>query len=143
MGFRLVTRIAPEIKDPAVIATLARGFLRAVVAVNRIEMQMARAKGRPFPLLYESGVRYEREKSRGYEDFADAQTVLRRASKGMGSDCEDLCAYRIAELQEQGELGADFRIYWRKPRRDGSMMMHVEVRRQDGSIEDPSRFLGL
>lgn len=143
MGFRLVTRVSPRIKDPRVIAELARGFLRGVVACNRVEMRLAKARGRPIPPLYRSGVVYRREPRRSrFDRFDDVEIVLQR---GHG-DCEDLAAWRIAELQEAGEEDADFRIYWRRPRADGRMTMHVEVRRgQRGNyeIEDPSRFLGL
>jgi hypothetical protein len=138
MGFNLRTIIAPTVRDPRLLAELARGFLRGVVAANRAEMRAAVSRGRPFPRLYESGVRYEREPwSPRIEEFADVATVLRR---GWG-DCDDLCAWRVAELQELGEA-ADIRLYWRRNKR-GQFTMHVQVRRANGDIEDPSRFLGL
>lgn len=136
MGFTLVTRVGPATRSKRVIAALAQGFLRGVVASNQVTIREMRRKGRTIPPLYESGVVYRREPPWKHEEFADILTVLRR---GWG-DCDDLCAYRVAELRESGEdPKADIRIYWR-PR---SNVMHVEVRRGDGRIEDPSRFLGL
>jgi hypothetical protein len=138
MGFKLRTVVAPSCRDGRVLAELARGFLRAVVAANRVEFRMAAARGRPFPSLYASGIRYDREPWTGrFEEFADAATMLRR---GWG-DCDDLAAYRVAELQEAGEA-ADVRIYWRRNRK-GALTMHIQVRRANGDIEDPSRYLGL
>lgn len=156
MGFRLVANIATGTRDLRTVAMFAIPLLRIVVASNRLEMRRARKRGKPYPPLYESGVVYQREPWSGrVEEFADCRTVLRR---GWG-DCDDLCAYRLAELLEAGERparpcsrhvtaepgctacvsGADIRVYWRGPGKP----MHVEVRRASGAIEDPSRFLGL
>jgi hypothetical protein len=156
MGFRLLTKIATHTNDQRVVAMFAIPLLRIVAASNRLEMRSARKKGKPYPPLYKSGIVYCREPWSGrIEEFADCRTVLRR---GWG-DCDDLCAYRLAELLEAGERaarpcarhvsaephckqcvpGADIRIYWRGPGKP----MHVEVRRASGAIEDPSRFLGL
>ncbi len=173
MGFVLVTRVGCASRDPRVLAVLALGFLRGVVASNRVLFREAKRRGKTFPLLYKSGVEYEREPWTDHEEFADAATVLRR---GWG-DCDDLAAWRAAELQEMGEC-ADVHIYWRpRNKRTGQLTMHVEVRRGSvcpnckmkqatgaptkarpnlavckscnsqvvpyGLIEDPSRFLGL
>lgn len=137
MGFTLVTTVGRGTNDPRIMAALCMAFLRGVVACNRVIIREAKDRGRPVPSIYNAGVRYEREPWSDHEEFADLLTVLRR---GWG-DCDDLCAWRVAELLEQGEK-ASCRIYWR-PRRNGERMMHCQVRRGDGSIEDPSRFLGL
>lgn len=159
-GFVLVTRVGACTSSPLVLAHLARGFLRGVVANNRLCIRYRKAHGRPIPPLYRSGVVYEREPWAGkYEEFADMLTVLRR---GWG-DCDDLAAWRVAELREQGE-NATIRIYWRKRRAPGDrspLTMHVQVRRGPGAVpggkavktaagdksigpvEDPSRYLGL
>lgn len=139
MGFTMVTRVGPATRNKRVIAVLAQTFLRAVVMSNMVTIREAKLQGKHIPSLYKSGVVYRREplrRGKQYEEFADILTTLRR---GWG-DCDDLCAWRVAELRVTGEdPKADIRIYWR-PR---SNVMHVEVRRGDGSIEDPSRFLGL
>ncbi len=143
MGFRLVTNVGVGTRDGKTLALLCRGFLRGVVACNRVSIRSAKRKGKPLPSLYESGVRYEREPwPPGVEEFADIVTILKR---GWG-DCDDLCAARVAELQEQGEP-ADCRIYWRRKctcgawedgsgkcpacgrTPEGPLKMHCEVRR--------------
>lgn len=101
-------------------------------------MREAKRRGRPIPPLYRSRVQFQPEPG-PHEEFADVITVLRR---GWG-DCDDLVAWRVAELQEAGEA-ADVRIYWRKPKTPGGeIRMHAQVRRANGKIEDPSRFLGM
>lgn len=110
MGFRLVTNVGVGTRDGKTLALLVQGFLRGVVACNRVTIRNAKAKGRPLPRLYASGVAYDREPwPKGVEEFADIVTILER---GWG-DCDDLCAWRVAELQETGEP-ADVRIYWRR-----------------------------
>jgi len=148
MAFRLVTRVGTLSEDPRVLAALARGFLQGVVASNRVTMREAKRRGKPIPPLYQSGVEYRPERG-PFEEFADVLTVLRR---GWG-DCDDLVAWRIAELEEQG-IRAGARIYWRTKR--PPFRMHAEVRHAPhcrcslchgrypkGRVEDPSRFIGL
>ena len=140
MAFRLVTTVGQCTRDPKVLATLAQAFLRGVVLSNQVLIRERKKLGKPIPPLYKSGVRYEREPWDHVEEFADILTVLRR---GWG-DCDDLAAWRVAELRESGETGADIRIYWRPKKKPNSpLMMHVQVRRANGAVEDPSRFLGL
>ena len=126
MGFILKTRVGCVTRNPRVLAALAQGFLRGVVASNRVTMQEAKRQGKRFPKLYQSGVRYEREPWAGeYEEFADCLTVLHR----QWGDCDDLAAWRVAELQEAGEP-ADIHLYWRpREKTGGQLVMHVEVRR--------------
>lgn len=124
MGFVLVTRVGMQTRSGRVLACLAQGFLAGVVASNRVTLRDARRRGAAIPPLYQSGVEYDREPWAGlFEEFADITTVLER---GWG-DCDDLCAWRTAELLEQGEP-ASCRIYWR-PQKSGQLMMHVQVRR--------------
>lgn len=137
--FQLVTTVGRCTKDSRVLAELAQIFLRAVVASNRVLIRERKARGRPIPALYSARIRYKREPWDNVEEFADILTVLRR---GWG-DCDDLGAWRVAELQEAGEEGADIRVYWREKIPGRPRTMHVQVRRADGTIEDPSRYLGL
>lgn len=152
MSFRLVTRVGSLTRGSRELATLAQAFLRAVVLSNQLTMRHATRRGSPIPPLYDSGVLYEREPG-PYEEFADVLTVLRR---GWG-DCDDLVAWRCAELREQGHAGADVLIYWR-PRKSlrAPARMHAQVRHEPkctcefcrgrfpkGRIEDPSRYLGM
>jgi len=93
--------------------------------------------------LYDSGVVYQPEFST--EEWQDIPTTLAR---GFG-DCEDLAAYRVAELRSQG-VAANPHIRWRKI--GGSYRFHALVKWPDtirngvkvkGRIEDPSRRLGM
>lgn len=90
------------------------------------------------PPLYDADVVFGREPwAPRVDEFAHCLQVIGR---GWG-DCDDLCAYRVAELREQGEP-AGIRVYWREPR-GGSQLFHAQVRRGDGSVEDPARMLGM
>lgn len=82
--------------------------------------------------LYKSGVRYAREPL-GSEVW---QTALETLEKGFG-DCEDLVAWRCAELRCAGEDATPYV----KDVRPG--LRHCLVRRANGALEDPSRALGM
>lgn len=91
-------------------------------------------EGGGFPPLYSSGVRYRPERGRNH--WATPSEVMARRV----GDCEDLAAWRIAELRRSGEdPRATFVI--RSSGRPG--LWHIVVRRGDGSLEDPSAVLGM
>lgn len=86
---------------------------------------------RPLPPLYSSGVRYRPEPNLGqYECFDDPWTVYQRRH----GDCDDLVAWRVAELLAAGER-ATVQVVRRGHK------MHVRVRRANDQIEDPSKLL--
>jgi hypothetical protein len=93
-------------------------------------MNMVLLAGGSIPPLYKAGVRYRRERP---DRWDTADTVRAR---GYG-DCEDLAAWRAAELRNAGE-DAHADVYQVAPRK-----WHAIVRRADGTIEDPSRRLGM
>jgi len=107
--------------------------LEGLVLLGVAEMNAYHTQGDPFPPLYESGVVYERE--HGTERWLTPSQVL-----GLGrADCEDLASYRAAEMRTSGEdPGAMARVI-----RSGPRTWHAIVERSDGSIEDPSRVLGM
>lgn len=95
-----------------------------------------------------------------YESIVSIPTIIRR---GWG-DCAHLAAWRVAECwRDDGERVAHCKVYWRlfcpicratvemgqrvcasghrfpRPNR----MFHAEVRKRDGSVEDPSRLMGM
>lgn len=86
------------------------------------------------PSLYESGVRYERE-ALGRESWQTLPDLL--ATKR--GDCEDLAAALAAELQVTG-VDPDA-VACATHVRPG--LWHIRVRRGDGTMEDPSRVLGM
>src|SRR5262245_56214121 len=88
--------------------------------------------GPSIPPLYSSGVRYKNEPRDVWKHAAD---VLHDGN----GDCEDLAAYRAAELRVSGEdPGASVCTYQSGPKR-----YHAVVKRGDGTLEDPSRVLGM
>lgn len=125
---------APAIVRVELADGLTPGALRALLRAL-VETNMDQLRRHPrMPQLYGSGVRYQRE---GRERFSDAAATLRR---GYG-DCEDLAAWRVAELRNAGE---DARPAFRlRTFVGGPPLYHVLVARGDGRIEDPSRRLGM
>lgn len=108
-------------------------LLDALVAVDRLWLQMYPEA----PWLYESGVRYV------YKDPIEAaawQDIPNTLDKGFG-DCKDFAAWRVAELLERVGVDATPAIQWRLV--DGSWRLHALVRLSDGSLEDPSKLLGM
>src|SRR5262249_46365453 len=100
--------------------------LEDLINENRGQMRHGR-----IPPLYHAGVHYERE-PQGEENWQTAWGVIKSGS----GDCEDLAAWRIAELREQGEMA-------RPALKHSYVGWHVLVRRGNGTIEDPSRRLGM
>jgi len=124
-------RVTIEVaNDPELLEAL----LEAVTGINAtILSRGAEVLGAELPLLYDAGVRYQRE-PRGREEW---QTVLGNLRRRRG-DCEDLATHRAAEL----------RVYEGEParavvRRTGPRTLHAVVERADGTIEDPSKVLGM
>lgn len=98
------------------------------------------------PLLYEAGVTYKPERRR--EDGSHVseygeewQTIPWVLYRGYG-DCEDLGAWRAAELRVRYGIPANPYIKIRRMP-DGYWRAHVVVRWPDGRIEDPSAKLGM
>lgn len=110
------------------------GLLSLLVVINE---SWLRAHPRA-PKLYESGVRYRRERP-GREDWLTVPSILER---GHG-DCEDLASWRIAELRLTG-IRAHPRITFRRFGPGGRFSLyHITLVYPDGRVEDPSRLLGM
>lgn len=88
------------------------------------------------PPLYKSGVRYRREPI-GEEKWLTIPWVL----KFKHGDCEDLATWRAAELQVR--VGENARPIWSGRVTPRGRVYHIQVMREDGSIEDPSAVLGM
>lgn len=99
------------------------------------------------PALYRAGIPYKREVCRASnvpgacERFLSPLQLMRERGR-LGADCDDLAPWRAAELI-LGRHG---------PRDPGARAVaipspgigwHVVVRRSDGTIEDPSKVLGM
>lgn len=120
----MLVRIVAPAYGPRALQVL----LGVLTDLDAVALQTGR-----FPMLYRSGVRYRREDPAVREEWRTVPEVLAR---GVG-DCEDLACWRAAELCLQGEPACPY-IY-----RTKSGGWHVVVRRGDGSLEDPSRVLGM
>lgn len=93
------------------------------------------------PALYNAGVKYMPERL-GEEHWQDVPTTLARKI----GDCEDLACWRAAELRVRSNINA--RPCYRYKVVDGPnggpiTLYHILVLRPDGSIEDPSKRLGM
>ncbi len=107
-------------------------LFEALIATN-----VAYLRARPqTPGLYASGIRYVEEPP-GEEDWQDIPETLARGT----GDCEDLACWRIAELRVRA--GEHAHPFLKCAARDDGVLYHVAVRRLDGSLEDPSRVLGM
>lgn len=97
-----------------------------------VTLAMHDLRAHRLPPLYSAGVRYRREPP-GQEVW---QLPSQTAERGFG-DCEDLSAWRVAELRLAGEAA---KIVFRK---SGRNLWHALVRRANGDLEDPSAKLGM
>jgi hypothetical protein len=128
-------RVIADIPSDGASGELVMGAARAielVVGINLLIMKRLRV-----PSLYTTDVVYRLEPP-GPEEIANCLQVLGKAPRvnnipGPWGDCDDLVAYRVAELRFRGEKAVP-RIVWRKD----THLYHAQVRRGDGSIEDPS-----
>jgi hypothetical protein len=88
------------------------------------------------PKIYASGVRYEEEPP-GQEDWQDVATTLRM---GVG-DCDDVAPWLAAEKRV---AGIDARPTFKDQQLPGgATLYHILTLNPDGTIEDPSRVLGM
>lgn len=89
------------------------------------------------PPIYQAGVHYEEEPP-GREEWQDIpSTVL----IGNG-DCEDLATWCAAQYVVRQRLQARPTFVWRL-RPSGAYLYHIQTTLPDGSVEDPSRVLGM
>jgi len=111
----------------------ADGLVRALDSLT--DESTAEIETGAYPPLYASGVRYQRE--RGEHWRSPARVVS--GPDAYGADCEDLTAWRVAELRASGaDPDARPALYPTSKR-----SYHAVVVRGDGSIEDPSALLGM
>lgn len=123
-GMEVRIDIPPALGEAALDAALA-----GLQGLAEAELSMVR-----LPPLYQSGVRYQRE-PRGSEHWLLPSQVLGRGA----GDCEDLAAWRAAELRTSGEDPFAQALALRS----GPRTWHAAVIRGDGTIEDPSAVLGM
>lgn len=126
----MLVRIVCPVRVGATRVDSLGALVRIVHDLNR---QFLRHNPRT-PLLYRSGVVYEREPVDVREEFCTIPAVIRQ---GWG-DCDDLAPWRSAELCEVHGVDAWPDVVVIRPG-----LFHIIVRRADGRTEDPSRVLGM
>lgn len=122
----------PLFIPPELSGAMLDCLLPALVCVNKNWL----SKFPDTPALYDSGVRYLAEPE-GEEKWLSIPFNL----LAMAGDCEDLACWRAAELQM---LGENANPIWSAHKTPGDgMLYHIQVRRADGRVEDPSYILGM
>jgi len=117
--------------SPGALEAVAEGL----VLLNMWLFEHAERRGGiELPPLYTTGIVYRREpKGREWwESAADALGVVAERS----GDCEDLAAFRAAELRYYEDVDARVKVI-----RNRRGNYHAIVELPDGSLEDPSRVL--
>ena len=97
----------------------------------RLNQQQIRTGGRFVP-LYRSGVRYRREAGNG-----ERWQTIRQLYRSKRGDCEDLASALCALKREAGQRCRVDLV------RTGPRLLDAIVRFPDGTIEDPSKVLGM
>jgi len=132
--------------DPKQIAFSQAALRAGVMGLMLIDCVWLRTYPQT-PRLYASGCIYKPERRRidvagNILEYGETwQSIPWVLHRGYG-DCEDLGAWRAAELRVKNGIAAtpDVRVR-RLP--SGSWRAHVVVKYPDGSIEDPSAKLGM
>lgn len=117
-----------RIYGPAYQVKALRAMIDAVVDVNCVYLKI-----HDVPPLYRSGVRPSENVA---SERLNTIPALLRARFG---DVDDIAAWRVAELRKSGE-DAQIRIFFSYSP-TGKRLVHVNVRRSDGTLEDPSAIL--
>lgn len=131
IDLRVTTSENPESRD-----RILKILLWALIRLNREYLRMHPRT----PTLYASGVRYIREPE-GWECWPDIGQVLAMG----GGDCEDLAAWRVAELLEHGIPARPAWRYRKVQLPSGTIgtLYHILVYIPGRGFEDPSRALGM
>ncbi len=133
---RFVLRCFDTLDADKKVAIL-HGMLDALILADTLYLQA----NPQTPGVYESNLVYEPEEI-GRDDWRDIPSVLDHK----GGDCEDLACYRVAELRHRNGEAAEAYVTWKlvKSKRYGTFTLyHIRVKRADGTIEDPSKVLGM
>lgn len=112
--------------------------LEGLVRVNVAMLIAAIRAGRPVPPLYDLGIRYKREPvpREWWQTVAD--NIVEKTA-----DCEDLASHLSAQYRVAGMLAGIPFPARAVCIRTGPKSYHAIVRMPDGSIQDPSRVLGM
>lgn len=118
--------------DKAENAGVLRVLVDALVRMNLVHLQTEKRKGNTVPLLYKSGVYYDRT--------LWWEPIPALYQRGYG-DCKSLSAALIAEKQFYDGVTCIPTFRWVE-NLDGSVDYHILVQVGNG-FEDPSKVLGM
>jgi hypothetical protein len=124
---------SPTIVPPELASWVLQPLLDALVVIN----VQARLHGYRIPLLYQSGTRYEAEPEGSEQWLCSPEAYKRRRA-----DCEDLSCWLASDYRSQGQPARAVPIPQRRSV-SGGRLFHVVCDRGNGSLEDPSRILGM
>lgn len=111
---------------------LANSAEAEIMLEGLVRLNQAQLRGSPLPPLYGSGIRYQREAGTG-----ERWQSIRQLYQSRRGDCEDLAAALCAQKRAQG-IPCRVDLV-----RTGPRLLHAIVRYPDGTIEDPSKALGM
>ncbi len=106
--------------------------LEALIAANVGYLE----SGAHVPSLYHAGIRYTPD-VQGDEKWKDIARVIGTRA----GNCKEFAAWRVAELRFRGDPLA--RCVVTVTPLPQYTLFHITVRRGDGTLEDPSRALGM
>ena len=122
--------------SPAEIESGERKLSALLSALVILDLEWIRTHPRT-PELYRSGVVYRREPP-PREVWQDIPTAMARGH----ADCEDLASWRCAEVRARRNVKVRPIPQGRRGP-DGALHYHIVCRWPDGTIEDPSKRLGM
>jgi hypothetical protein len=129
-----------RLPEPVQLARFAQ-FVEALIQAD-VDWLTLGNRWKTVPLLYQSGVRFRREPDGAPNEWPNIPAVL----KAGYAHCIGLASWRIAELRVRLNEPALKRIRVFHEERPGVgrvQEFHLQVARGDGTIEDPSRLLGM
>jgi hypothetical protein len=112
-------------------AEAQREIALALLLEGVVRLNCYLIKRHNLPSIYDSGVRYKRD---GSEDWLNVLEIIKRGY----DDCEGLASARAAEWRVNRGVPAAVIVV-----RTGPKTLHAMVSLPDGTIEDPSRVLGM
>lgn len=109
----------------------------ALAALLALNVAYWRSGVFPIPPLYGGTIRYALEGRNHHGERRERWLCAPEVARYGYGDCEDLACYRAMELRVAGDRGA-MAVPKRTP-----IGWHILVRHGDGTIEDPSKALGM
>ncbi|MFI5302123.1 MAG: hypothetical protein ACHREM_28870 [Polyangiales bacterium] len=118
--------------------------VEVLITANRMLIRAAAAKGTPIPRLYVvEGGQYVSPLGVRYVDTYDEWRDVLSVARELGGDCKDLIAIDVAQLRELGEQADPRIVMIEDDAAPEQVIYHVLTERQNGTLDDVSKFLGM